>query len=104
MGAVEKSSNADGVERIPAKPRTQAVSDELRRIKESLVAACPPEAIVTFQFDDALSVHIDVRSLEHVTVVEALLPAMGAGMFHDLQRARAPNRPFFHRVSALVDR
>src|SRR3546814_8544553 len=66
MGAVEKISNADGVERIPAKPRTQAVSDELRRIKESLVAACPPEAIVTFQFDDALSVHIDVRSLEHV--------------------------------------
>lgn len=104
MSAVEKSEGTDGVERIPAKPRQQIVSDELRRLRDALLAACPPEAEVSFQFENALHVHIDVRNVEHMTMVEALLPGMGAGLFSDLQRGDSPHRPFFHRITARVDR
>ncbi|PTD26352.1 hypothetical protein CV103_04550 [Sphingomonas fennica] len=69
-----------------------------------LIDACPPEAIVSFHYESALHVHIDVRNLEHVTIVEALLPTLGAGIFHDIQRGNSPQHPFFHRVSARVDR
>lgn len=104
MSAVEKSDGTDGIERIPARPRQQVVTDELGRIREALLAACPPEAVVSFNFEDVLQVHIDVRNVEHVTIVEAMLPRMGANLFSDLQRGRSPQRPFFHRISARVDR
>ncbi|ARS27671.1 hypothetical protein [Sphingomonas sp. KC8] len=104
MSAVDVSTETGGVERIPSAPRPNIVSDELRRIAAMLIDACPPETDVSFHFEDALYVHIDVRNLEHVTIVEAILPKLGAGIFHDIQRGSAPHRPFFHRVSARVDR
>ena len=104
MGVADTSDGTDGVERIPPRPRALVVTDELRRLRDSLRAACPPEAIISFDFESALHVHIAVRNMEHVTMVEALLPQMGAGLFSQLQRGRSPKHPFFHRVSALVDR
>ncbi|SNS39805.1 hypothetical protein SAMN06295912_105218 [Sphingomonas laterariae] len=103
MSAVEKSGNVAGVERLPSKPRSTAISDELRRITETLIAVCPQEAIVTFSYEGRLEVHIDVRNLEHVTLVEAILPTLGAGMFSNIQRGISPPHPFFHRVSADVE-
>lgn len=102
MSAVEKNDGPEGVERFPVKQRQPIVSDELGRIKEALLAACPPEAVVSFHYEDDLNVHIDVRNVEHMTIVEAMLPGVSPGLFTDLQRGRSPQRPFFHRVSARM--
>lgn len=92
------------LERFPVQSRANFVSDELGTILASLVEACPPRSNIGFHFDGKLHVHIDVRAVEDVTRVEALLPSIGAGMFHTIKRGSTPGHPFFHRVSALVER
>lgn len=92
------------LERFPVQTRANFVSEELGTILASLVEACPPRAKVSFYFDGKLHVHIDVRAVEDVTRVEALLPTIGAGMFHTIKRGSTPGHAFFHRVSALVER
>ena len=92
------------LERFPVRSRANFVSDELGTILASLVEACPPRANISFYFDGKLHVHIDVRAVEDVTFVEALLPSIGAGMFHTIKRGSTPGHAFFHRVSALVQR
>ena len=104
MFAENNSVQASSVERLPSPPRSTVVSDELNMISASLREACPPESTISFHFNGKLRVHIDVRKLEDVTSVEAILPTLGASMFHDIQRGQAPHHSFFHRVSAMVDR
>lgn len=89
------------VERFPG-PRSTVVVDELDRILAILRDSCPPDAIISFDFDGRLHAHIDVRRREDVTVIERILPSIGAGLFHDLSLRGTPHRPFFHRISALV--
>lgn len=69
-----------------------------------LKAACPEQATISFDFDGRLHVHIDVHHLEDLLKVEAMLPVLGAGIFHDLTRGDTPHHPFSHRLSAIVDR
>lgn len=90
------------VEHFPAFMLTTPVTDELNKILTMLRAACPDDAIISFDFDGHLHVHVDVRKREHVTLVEMVLPAIGRGLFHGLSRAATPHHPFYHRVSALV--
>ncbi|WP_380873562.1 hypothetical protein ACFB49_42300 [Sphingomonas sp. DBB INV C78] len=104
MAEAEKNASAGRISRIPSKPRAKIVSDELQKISALLVDACPSEAIVSFSYEGELRVHIDVRNLEHVTLVEAILPTLGAGLFNDIRRGSSPEHPFFHRVTADVDR
>jgi hypothetical protein len=78
------------------------VTDELNRILALLRHACPPNARISFDFDERLHVHVDVRNLEEVAAVEAALPTLGQGLFSCLRRGATPNRRFLHRVSALV--
>lgn len=90
------------VEQFPTISKATPVTDELTRILALLREVCPPDATISFDFDGHLHVHVDVRKREDVTVLEALLPTLGRGMFHSLSRAGTPHRPFFHRVTALV--
>jgi hypothetical protein len=92
------------VEQFPVQPHSRAISDELNMIARFLRQACPLEAKVSFDFDVTLRVHIDVRNLEDVTKVEALLPTLGASMFRAVNRGLTPRRSFFHRVTAQIDR
>ena len=62
----------------------------------------PPDAMISFDFDGRLHVHIDVRKREDIAMIEEVLPPLGMGLFHGLKRSATPNRPFFHRISALV--
>ena len=98
----EAPSMPDNVETFPQERRSK-VSDELNRIMALLRDACPAGAHISFDFDGRLHVHIDVKNGETVSVVEAILPTLGQGLFHSLSRGKTPNHPFFHRVSALVD-
>ena len=91
------------VEPFPQPLHDTSVTDELDRILGMLREAAPKNATISFDFDGRLSVHIDVRTVEDITRVEAVLPVLGRGMFHGLSRKATPHHPFYHRVSALVD-
>jgi hypothetical protein len=85
------------------------VSAELTKILDALRVACPAHAEISFDFDGALHVHVDVRNLEDVARIESILPTLYMGLptlymgiFDDIRRNSIPHRPFFHRVSATV--
>lgn len=82
--------------------RSTTLTDELNRILNMLRDVSPPNATVSFDFDGQLHVHIDVRRREEVTLIEAVLPSLGGGLFHSLSRGATPHHPFFHRISAVV--
>lgn len=89
---------------LPVFPTTGTVTEELTRILALLRQSCPPEAVISFDFDGELHVHIDVRKKEDVTLVQAMLPMLGMGLFDCIRLGSTPHRPFFHRISALVAR
>ncbi len=92
------------VERLPAASQSTVVTDELNRILAILREACPANALISFDFDGRLHVHIDVRKREDVTIIENMLPSLSLGLFHSISRGDTPHHPFYHRVSALLDR
>lgn len=94
----------EGVDRLHGDKRSTAVSDELNKLLTLLRDSLPQEAAITFLFDGKLQVRIDVRKLEQVLAIEMVLPQLGGGIFHDIQRGQAPNHSFMHRVTARVDR
>ncbi len=104
MSEAEPIPTGNSVDRLPSQPRSMIVSDELNRLTTLLRESCPPEANITFHFNGRLYVHIDVRELQQVVAIELLLPTLGAGIFHDVQRGQAPRHAFLHRITALVDR
>lgn len=99
----ENSAPKPSVERLPDQ-RSTMVMDELNKILAMLKGACPERAIISFDFDGRLHVHVDVHSFEDLLKVEGILPILGGGVFHDLTRGETPHRPFHHRLSAIVDR
>lgn len=82
--------------------RSTAVTDELGRVLTMLRDVSPKDATISFDFDGRLHVPVDVRRREEVTLLEAVLPSLGGGLFHSLSRGATPHHPFFHRISALV--
>jgi hypothetical protein len=99
-----QSSTFGSVERLPTASHSAVVSDELNRVLAMLRESCPKQSQISFDFDGRLHVHIDVRKREDVILVEAILPTMGLGLFHTISHGETPHHPFFHRISAIVDR
>lgn len=89
------------VERLPV-PSASGVTDELNRIFSMLRDVAPRDATISFDFDGKLHAHIDVKKREQVTVLETVLPVVAGGLFQDLRMSGTPNRPFCHRLSAVV--
>lgn len=104
MNAREELSLPAGVEQLPGQTRSTVVSSELGKLMDLLRASSPADAVISFLFDGALHVRIDVRTLEEVIAVELMLPSLAGGVFVGIQRGRAPNHSFLHRVTALVER
>jgi len=73
MATQETQVEAGIVEHLPNHSRSTIVSDELCRIMAILQESCPPDAIISFHFDGKLHVHIDIRNMEYITGVEAVL-------------------------------
>lgn len=92
------------LERFPGPLSSSLITDELTKLSLLLRQVCPNDAVISFEFDGILYVHIDVRKGEDVTLVQAILPTLGMGLFHDLAIGKTPQRPFCHRVSARVAR
>ena len=102
--AMIASETADGnIESIPI-PSKSGVSDELGRLLGILRGLCPRRAVILFEYDGALRVHIDIRRLEDVPVVETFLPSLCGGIFRDAQRGLSAKHSFFHRITATVAR
>jgi len=80
------------------------ISDELGGLLKAVDDACPPSSIVSFLFDGKLRIAVDVHTFEEASLVEAILPSIGGGVFHDVSRGNTPGMSFRRRVSALVDR
>jgi hypothetical protein len=99
----EEPVRKDSVEQLPTQ-KTAFVTDELNRILAILRGVAPKDADISFDFDGRLEVHIDVRNSEDRVRLEQVLPTLGGGIFCCMERANTPNRPFFHRVTARVDR
>lgn len=99
----EEPVRKDSVEQLPTQ-KTAFVTDELNRILAILRDVSPKDADISFDFDGRLEVHIDVRNYEDMVKLEQMIPSLGGGIFCCMERANTPNRPFFHRVTARVDR
>lgn len=99
----EAAASADG-EPLQAAGRATPVSDELNRIREAVRSACPDAAEITFEYDGKLRINVDIRRLEDLARLEAVLPTLCGGVFSAVQRGLVDNRPFLHRLTALVDR
>ncbi|MYL98308.1 hypothetical protein GR702_11085 [Novosphingobium sp. FGD1] len=80
------------------------ISDELAYLRKAVEDACPPSATVSFTFDGRLRIAVDVHTFEEASQVEAVLPSIAGGVFHDVVRGNTPGMSFRRRVSALVER
>jgi len=92
------------IELFPRGTRSMGVSEDLAHLRRTLIEVCPDEAVVTFEYDGTLRVHIDVRRVEDITQIETILPALCGGIFLQPQRRMSANHSFFHRLSAVVER
>ena len=99
----ESEGREGSVENFPA-ARSKLISEELGKIFKILRDAAPSDATVSFDFDGTLHAHIDVRRAEEVSQLKAILPTLGAGLFHDISVGATPHHPFFHRLTAKIDR
>jgi hypothetical protein len=104
MVANDKLGSNKNVEQIFASSDSTPVTDELRRLMAILSTVCPKDSVITFTFDGNLHLHLDVRNFEEMTTVEALLPTVCGGIFHDVQRGMTEKHSFFHRLTAVVAR
>jgi hypothetical protein len=100
----ETEEKSGDIQPIRGSAPTMAVSKELARLTNVLRDHCPADAVITFEYSGALHLHVDVRRLEDVTKMEALLPSLCGGIFQNVQRGLAAHHSFFHRISALVIR
>ncbi len=98
----EKGSRPGDILPLRAPREIMAVSDELGRLTSMLREVCPTEAVISFDYNGALHLHVDVRLIEDVTKIEALLPSLCGGIFHSAQRRMTARHSFFRRVSFSV--
>lgn len=99
----DSPAQRQSVEHLPDQ-RSTVITDELNKILDMLKDACPEGAVISFDFNGRLYVHIDVHSFEDLLKVEGILPILGGGIFHDMCRGDTPHRSFHHRLNAIVDR
>lgn len=92
------------IEPFPQPQRSNAIAEELGKLLNLLKSEFPKAVKVVFEFDDKLRLHIDVRTGEEISTTEARLANLCAGTFSNIHHGATPHHPFFHRVTAEVDR
>ena len=102
MNSGKDSNQSADIQPIREPQQRMAVSEELGRLTRILREVCPPESVISFEYDGALRLNIDVRRVEDVARIEALLPSLCGGIFHGAQRRLTARHSFFHRISAIV--
>lgn len=92
------------VEPFPQPQRSNSVADELGKLLDLLKSEFPRAINILFEFDGKLKLHVDVRTGEEISTAEEKLAILCAGTFSQIHHGATPHHPFFHRVTALVDR
>lgn len=100
----DETDNRGKPEDIGHAERNKPISKELERLIEPIHAEFPHAVSISFEFQKALQLHVDLRSLQEAHVAEARLPTLCDGIFSQIFCGTSPHHPFFHRVSARVDR
>ena len=98
----EEGSRTADIKPIRAPREIMAISEELGRLTRMLRVVCPAEAMISFEYNGALHLHVDVRLSEDASGIEALLPSLCGGIFHSAQRRMTARHSFFHRVCPRV--
>ncbi|MCJ2188954.1 hypothetical protein [Novosphingobium beihaiensis] len=99
----ETSDGPSTVEQLPSQ-KSALVSGELAKLLDMARGSAPKDAKISIEFDGQLRLHIDVRNGEDIEVLKKILPSLGTGIFHGIEVGATPHHPFFHRISALIDR
>lgn len=99
-----EQTQTGNVQQIFGVAQSTPVTDELRKLACALKPHCPCDTIITFEFEEKLRLHVDLRRFEDMTTIEALLPTICGGIFGNVRRGNAVGHPFFHRVSAIITR
>jgi hypothetical protein len=92
------------VEPFPHPPRNNSIAEELGKLIDLLRSEFPSAIKIFFEFDDRLRLHIDVRTGEEIATTEKRLAMLCGGTFSHVTHGGTPHHPFFHRITARVDR
>ena len=92
------------IEPFPQPQRSNTIAEELGKLLEVLKSEFPKAVKVVFEFDGNLKLHIDVRTGEEIATTEARLAGLCGGAFSNIHHGATPHHPFFHRVTARVER
>lgn len=92
------------VEPFPQPPRNNSIAEELSKLLDLLRQEFPKAINILFEFDGKLKLHVDVRTGEEIATTEESLAKLCAGTFSQIHHGATPHHPFFHRVTAFVDR
>jgi hypothetical protein len=92
------------VEPFPQQQRNNSIADELGKLIDLLRSEFPSAIKIFFEFDDRLKVHIDVRTGEEIGTTETKLARLCGGTFTQVTHGGTPHHPFFHRITAKVER
>lgn len=102
MNSGKDGNQSADIQPIRGTQQSMIVSEELGRLTRILREICPPESVISFEYDGTLHLNIDVRRAEDVARIETLLPSLCGGIFHGTQRRLTARHSFFHRISAMV--
>jgi hypothetical protein len=97
-------ASSANVSELVLAPKDLAVTHELLGLAHLVEDACPCKTKISFSFDHALHIAVDVRTLEEAHMVEAMLPRLAGGVFQHVNRSAIPNHAFLKRVTATVNR
>lgn len=92
------------IEPFPQPQRGTPITEELGKLIEVLKSEFPKAVKVIFEFDGRLKLHIDVRSGEEISATETRLAGLCGGIFSKIHHGATPHHPFFHRITAEVER
>lgn len=99
----DRKTEDNNVEAIRSGEQERPISAALERLIVPLRAEFPHAYAISLEYHHDLRLHVDLRTLEEAHVVEARLPALCGGIFHEMFIGSSPHHAFFHRVSAKVD-
>jgi hypothetical protein len=85
-------SNMANVSEIVFTTKGLPVTDELLHLAHMVEDACACKTQVSFSFDHALRIAVDVRTLEEVHIVESILPQLAGGVPEHHALGHAPPR------------
>ncbi|GGB87730.1 hypothetical protein GCM10011494_02610 [Novosphingobium endophyticum] len=101
---MSEATYVNQIEPFPQPQRSTSIADELGKLLDQVKSEFPKAVNIIFEFDGKLKLHVDVRAGEEISTAEARLASLCGGTFTNIHHGATPHHPFFHRVTAEVER